>query len=125
MTKKEKFKKYSIKALWIILLGILLYIEGNFIMASLDFICYDINGYTIFNDVSLFDASLPGYGFIGLLFLMICFRLSEIPLYIFSYKIYTGKYNWYKVFRDREKQQKLQNNIDWKQYLKDLKNKNK
>ena len=122
MTKKEKFKKYAIKALWIILFGILIYMHGNFIMASLDFICYDINGYTIFNDVSLFDASLKGYGFIGALCLITSFNLIEIPLYIFSYKIYTGKYNWYKFFRDREKQQKLQNNIDWKQYLKDLKN---
>lgn len=123
MTKKEKFKKYFIKSLWIILFCILIYFSSNFILTSLDFICYDINGYTIFNDVQLFDTSLKGYGLIGVLAFLISFRLCEIPLYIFSYKIYTGKYNWYKFFRDREKQQKLQNNIEWKQYLKDINNK--
>lgn len=121
MTKK--FKNYAIKVLWIFLCFLIYFLFVAINSTAIDFITYDICGVTIFHDLLIFDNTLVGYGIVGLCAFLLSLKLLYLILHIFYYKIYTGKYNWYKFFRDREKQQKLQNNIEWKQYLKDINNK--
>lgn len=106
MTKKEKFKKYAIKTLWFLLL---IFISNVFIYCALngiDAIIYDLCGISVFFDVARYVDAPRGMGVAGFGLLYLCNYLNELSLYIWSYKIYTGKNNWYKFYRDREKQQK-------------------
>jgi hypothetical protein len=122
MKKKEKFKKYAIKALWIILYCFLCYVFISSALNGIDAIFYDICGGSVFFDVSKYVDAPKGMGVAGVGLLFLSSYINELSLYIWSYKIYTGKNNWYKFYRDREKQQKLQNKLDYQNYIKENKN---
>ena len=69
---------------------------------------------------TFFESNLVFYEYTALfsLFFFILFRaLASFELYILSYHIYTGKRNWYKFFREREKMHKKEDSNSYKEYL--------
>ena len=103
--KKEKVKRVFKKILWFILWSIVMFLSID--LAMFGFRLLINNTYSV----------------LGVLCLLASWFLSDLSLYLYSYKIYFGKYNWYKFFKEREKQQQKQNNLDWKEYCNSLKNK--
>ena len=78
--KKEKIKKFANKTMWCILWLIVLFISMNSICQGFELVITNT------------------YSIIGAIFLISGYFMIDLSLYIYSYKVYTGKYNWYKFF---------------------------
>ena len=74
----------------------------------------------IFGVVNL-NFTLDYFWMGALVGLLISYFSSRFALHIYSYYIYTGKNNWYKFFREREKEHKKEDKIAYEEYLKSQK----
>lgn len=83
----------------------------------IDNFCFYAVGDTCFNSYVFYDHT----AFYAIWAFIIFRYFCEFSLYIFSYHIYTGKKNWYKFFREREKIHKKEDSNAYKEYLKQIK----
>lgn len=117
------FKKYFIWCSWLTLYLLFSWYFCIFAVIGFDYLIFDLTGSYYLNFLNELEISisipcdLTLFSFAYLWFSSLLYRLS---LYIYSYHVYLGKRNWYKFFREREKQQNKQNSQDWKNYCKSL-----
>lgn len=118
------FKKYFIWCSWLTVNLFVCYYSFLYLTFALELIYFDIYGCYwlgfIADKFFFLNLEIP-YSLCAVGFFLISRLLSDFSLYIYSYKLYFGKKNWYKFFREREIRQKKQNSQDWKNYCKSLK----
>lgn len=118
------FKKNFLWCSWLTVNLFVYYYSFIYLTYALELIYFDIYGQFwlgLIADKSFFLNMEILYSLCAVGFFLISRLFNEIGLYIYSYKLCFDKLNWYKFFREREKQQKKQNSQDWKNYLKSLK----
>lgn len=113
MTKKI-FLSYFKYTLWIILWLFFCYASTICAVASFDLICFEFTNQFIFLDYTIFSQLPMSFTLLGLFYYIFFKCFNWLTLYIYSYKVYRGKYNWFKFFREK---QKIHDKEDREEYI--------
>ena len=107
---------------WYILGFFVFSLFWRFIECGMIYFClyFNYNAIIGLGDVSFYSSLCSSLYYlpVSFCFFYFGFRLNDLFLYIFSYYIHTGKNNWYKFSRERNKQHNKEDKIAYKEYLK-------